>query len=150
MTVNAFPDRPLTQDEVKDIVQGDNIERVGAVLGVLVSPEKGGNHIEIGFDTEGELDAFEYVLDLIIETPSTIGIAAYPKADLPPPEEVPLDTPILALISVEGGEWEWVYKGKKSETTLDEALTHLNNYRNFSFEEQFWFEFLTWLDTWES
>jgi hypothetical protein len=134
MDAGLFPDRPLTRDEVANIAQKETIERVRPILGVSVSPTSDSNRIVIGVE-KADRSNVTYALDLIIETESKLGVVAYPKVDLPPSIEIPVNTQIIELITKDGGKWEWVYIGENREDVLDEALAQLWKYRDFSLKE---------------
>lgn len=138
--IEGFPDRPLTQEEVNQIEEQKAIKHLEGVLGVRVLDLGDRYHIEAGFNPEPGWH-FDFYLDLIIETESSVGIAAYPKDEYPPYGEG-MEKSLLDVISVPEGNWSWVSKGQKPDYRIETGLEKLVEYRDFTTEQRRAFEAL--------
>jgi ribosomal protein L1 len=94
MGITSFPNQPLSTDDVAVIAQQERIEQVAGLLVVDLTAEEYGIDMNIGLNVDGGLD-HDFYLDLIIATGDTIAVAAYPRPDLPPAEDIgPIDDPL--------------------------------------------------------
>jgi hypothetical protein len=137
MGITSFPDQPLSTDDVTVIAQQERIEQVAGLLVVDVTTEEYGIDMNIGLNVDGGLD-HDFYLDLIIATGDTIAVAAYPRPDLPPAEDIgPIDDP-LEPITDDAHEWEWIYRGSTAETSTEEVINAVKAYREFAPDEETW------------
>lgn len=141
MAIESFPDHPLSGDDVKAIGQQDGVEQVYGMLIGDVTTEEYGFDVNIGLNVGDSLD-HDFFFDLVIDTGSTIAVAAYPRPDLPAAEELgPVDDPRVP-VTQEGGEWAWIYRDPKPETAIADVVAALKGYRDFSSDEQLWVDSL--------
>lgn len=137
MGVEGFPDHPLAGDDVKAIERQDGVKHVYGMLIGVVTAEEYGFDVNIGLNAGGSLD-HDFYFDLVIDTGTTIAVAAYPRPDLPAADELgPVDDPLVP-VTQEEHEWEWIYREPKSATAIGDVAAAFGEYRDFSPEEQGW------------
>lgn len=137
MGIESFPDHPLSGDDVKTIARQDGVEHVYGMLIGNVSHEQYGFDMNVGLNAGASLN-HDYYFDLVIDTGTTVAVAAYPRPDLPAAEDIgPVDDPLDPLTQ-EKHEWEWIYRCPKANTSIEEVVTALKGYRDFPPKEQVW------------
>lgn len=137
--IESLPDRPLSENEVKALVREEGIKHAyGMVIGDFTEKEYGVD-VNIGLNADGGLD-HDFYLDVIIDTGGTVAVAAYPRPDLPPAEELGvIDDPMEPVIQEEH-EWEWIYREPRSTASIHGVVAALKEYRDFSDQEEVWID----------